>query len=203
MFSYLRKLTGPAWSSTLETVGWADEGADWVKIGLYVTAFIIVILLGVASAALHLWFLGTILIVGCCVALPLLYFWNMLVAAYQCDEALHAQLKASRQPKRHFSAAAAQKLQTLLAQGNELLMMGEDPENRQLENVWAEGVVAWCTHVTEMIIGNLPRSDAMEFTTVSVFPNAEHSQTQLVNILHTRHETLRQIAIRYMEAAPY
>lgn len=80
--------------------------------------------------------------------------------------------------------------------------MRANPESPQLENVWAEGIVAWCKHATELIARNLPRSEAMGFTTVSVFPSADQSQTQLVNVLRIRHETLRQIALRYMEAAP-
>jgi hypothetical protein len=202
MFDYFKKLTAPAWASTLETLGWEKGDVDWVKLGLFIVGFMIVAFLGLAAAVLDLWFLGTVLLIGCCIALPLFYLWNLFVAAYQLDEALRAQLEASHQPKRHFSETVAKKLQTLLAQGNELLEMRANPESHQLENVWAEGIVAWCTHATELIAGNLPRSEAMGFTTVSVFPNADHSQTQLVNVLRTRHETLRQIALRYMEAAP-
>jgi len=202
MFDYFKKLATPAWASTLETLGWEKGNVDWVTLGLFIVGFMILGFLGIAAMVLTLPFLGGVLVIGCFFALPFLYFWNLLVAAYQLDESLRAQLEASRQPKRHFSETVAKKLQTLLAQGNELLEMRADPENRQLENVLAEGIVAWCTHVTELIAGNLPRSEAMEFTTVSVLPNADYAQTQLVNILRTRHEALRQIAVRYMEAAP-
>lgn len=202
MLDYLKTLSAPAWASTLETLGWEEGDADWVKIGLFIVAFMIVGFLGLAATVLGLWFLGAVLLVGCVFALPFLYLWNLLVAAWQLDETLRAQLEASRQPKRHFSETVAKKLQTLLHQGNELLDSRAHTENSPPENVWAEDMVAWCTRTTELVAGNLPRSEAMGFATASVFPNAEHSQSQLLGILRTRHETLRQIALRYMEAAP-
>jgi len=203
MLDYLKSLSVPAWDSTLETLGWEDGNADWVKIGLFVTAIMIMGFLGFAAVVLDLSFLGTVLLLSCLFALPFLFFWKLFVAAYELDGDLRAQLAASRQPKQHFSEIVAKKLQTLLSQGNELLDSRADPvDKRPPENVWAEDMVAWCTRATELIAGNLPRSEAMGFATVTVFPNGEHSQSQLVSILRARHDTLRQIATRYMEAAP-
>lgn len=202
MLEYLKTVSAPAWAGTLETLGWEEGHVDWVKLGLFVVAFMIVGILGVAAVVLALPFLGGLLLIGCILALPVLFFWNVLVAACRLDEALRAQLEAARLPARHFSETVAKSLQTLLTQGNELLDNRAHTENRPPENVWAEDMVAWCTRATEFIAGNLPRSEAMGFATASVFPTAEHSQAQLESILRTRHGTLRQIALRYMEAAP-
>lgn len=202
MLDYLKTLSAPAWDSTLESLGWEDGNADWVKLGLFVTAIMILGFLGLTAVVLDLRFLGTVLILCCFFALPVFFFWNLFVAAYELDENLRAQIEAAKQPKQHFSEIVAKKLQTLLSQGNELLDSRADPDKRPPENVWAEDMVAWCTRATELIAGNLSRSEAMGFATVSVFPNGEHSQSQLLGILRARHDSLRQIATRYMDAAP-
>lgn len=202
MLDYLKTLSASALASTLETVGWERGSVDWVKVGLVVTAIMILGFLGLAAVVLDLWFLGILLFLSCFFALPGLFFWNILVAAYQLDDALRAQLEASRQPKQHFSETVAKKLQTLLNQGNALLDSRAHTENSPPENVWAEDMVSWCTRATELVAGNLPRKEAMGFATVSVFPTADHTLNELLSILRARHDTLRQIALRYMEAAP-
>jgi hypothetical protein len=202
MLDYFRRLSTPALAATLEYLGWERRGADWVKLGLAGVALMIAGVLGASALALGQWFLGTVLLIVFIFALPLLFLWNVFVAAYVLDENLHAALDAARQPSRHFDELVAKKLYDLLVQGNQLLDCRKVPEKRPPDNVWAEDLVAWCVHAQELVTRNLPRSDAMGFSTISVLPSADHSQTDLEKILRARQDCLRRIASRYMEFAP-
>jgi hypothetical protein len=202
MLDYFRRLSRPALAATLEYLGWERQGADWVKLGLAAVALMIAGVLGVSALALGQWFLGTALLIIFIFAFPLLFLWKVFVAACALDESLRATLEAARQPSRHFDELVAKKLYDLLVQGNHLLDCRKAPDKRPPENVWAEDLASWCVHAQEIVTRNLPRSDAMGFSTISVLPNADHSETDLEKILRARQDCLRRIASRYMEFAP-
>jgi hypothetical protein len=202
MFDYFKRLAVPAVVMTLELLGWEEGGKDWIRICLSAIALVLAAILGISALALDLWFLGTLLVLGCVLTVPGIFFWKLLVAAYELDEGLRAELASSQQPAWHFDALVAKKLQDLLKQGNELVGDRTIPEQRLPENVWVEDMVSWCARAQDLIIRNLPRADATGFITISVFPKVDHSRTELEKILQVRLKTLREIVLRYMEFAP-
>ena len=202
MLDYFKTVSAPALAATLALLGWEDGARDWIKIGLSAVAFVLAAILGISALALDLWVLGTLLLAGCVVAGPAVFLWRLFVAAYELDDSLRGELERLRQPARHFDAMVAKRLQDLLKQGNELAEDHAVPDKRLPENVWAEDMVSWCARAQELVARNLPRADAAGFMTISVFPKANHSRTELETILQVRLRSLREIVLRYMEFAP-
>lgn len=199
---YFKKLSSSALPSMLETLGWEKGGADWILLCMYGIALMLAGILSGLAISLGHWFLGTVLLLGCVLALPGLFLWKLFVAACETDEAVQAQLDASRIPTWHFDEFVAGKLREFLDQGNELVRSRMVAEKRQPENVWVEDLVSWCTRAQDIVTKNLPRSDAMGFMMASASPKADHSPAELEGILRARLETLRRITLRYMEFAP-
>jgi len=202
MFDYFKTLSVPALTATLGMLGWEEDARDWIKIGLSAVAFGLAVILGISALALELWFLGTLLLLGCALSIPGAYLWQLFVAAYEQDEGLRGEVERLQQPARHFDAVVAKKLQDLLKQGNELAEERTAPDKGLPENVWVEDMVSWCARAQDILVHNLPRADATGFITISVFPKVDHSRGELEKILMLRLKTLREIALRYMEFAP-
>ena len=199
---YFKKLSSSALPTMLQTLGWEKGGADWILLCMYGIALMLAGIMGGLAMSLDHRFLGTVLLLGCVLALPGLFLWKLFVAACEMDEAVHAELEASRIPTWHFDEFVAGKLREFLDQGNELVRSRTVAERQPPENVWVEDLVSWCTRAEDLVTKNLPRSDAVGFMMASASPKVDHSPAELEGILQARLETLRRITLRYMEFAP-
>ena len=203
MLDYFKEISGRGGERTVDFFGWGRDERDWFYVCLSMIVLVMTAITGFVAVALDRWFVGVLMIGLSVLALPAVSLWNCFVAAFELDQHLRAELEALKQkPALHFDEKVAQGLQKLLDEGNALIDSHTFADKRPPHNVWVEDLVSWCTRAQEFVSNNLIRSEAIGFSSISVIPSGDQSGAQLQNILRLRHNKLRLIAMRYMEAAP-
>ena len=92
MLDYFKRLSRPALTGTLDLVGWGQAGPDWFRIYFAIAVVMTSGILGLVATALDRVFLGTAMIAFSVMAVPLLYLWQLFVAAYEADQELRDEL---------------------------------------------------------------------------------------------------------------
>jgi hypothetical protein len=114
MLDYFKRLARPALNGTLDRVGWSQAGADWFRIYFTIAVIMTSGILGLVATSLDRVFLGTVMITFSVMAVPLLYLWQLFVAAYEADQELRDELDGLKTRAQFADGRAARRLRGLL-----------------------------------------------------------------------------------------
>ena len=114
MLDYFKRLSRPALVRTLDLVGWGPTGPDWFRVYFTIAVIMTSGILGLVAAALDRVFLGTVMIAFSVMAMPLLYVWQLFVAAYEADQELRNELDGVKSRAQYADGRTARRLRGLL-----------------------------------------------------------------------------------------
>lgn len=114
MLDYLKRLSRPALGRTLDLVRWSATGPDWFRIYFTIAVMTTSGILGLVATALDRVFLGAVMVAFCVMAMPLLYVWQLFVAAYEADQELRGELEGLKSRAEYADGRTARRLRGLL-----------------------------------------------------------------------------------------
>ena len=202
MLIYYKQVLARAVAETLRVFGWERAGPVGTKIYISIGAILLLAILGFLGMAFDQLIVGTVVVVVSIAAYPIVLLWKLFVAPYLIYQELRAELEALRVPQRNFAWTVAEPLNELVSEGNQLIDRQAHLSMGQSYKDWVADLTSWCSRAEEIISNNLPRDEALGFSSISSFPNEGHTGSQLKQIVRSRHGKLRLIAMRYMENSP-